>query len=48
VKTFKSITDVEQLRNHAAYAPLHATIEKLVVPVIAARCAKSWGSADGK
>ena len=30
MKTFKSITDVEQLRNH----PLHATVESLVVPVI--------------
>jgi hypothetical protein len=31
MKTFKSITDVEQLRDH----PLHATVESLVVPVIA-------------
>jgi len=32
MKTFKSITDVEQLRNH----PLHATIKSLVAPVITA------------
>ena len=30
MKTFKSITDVEQLRNH----PLRDTLEKLVVPVV--------------
>jgi hypothetical protein len=29
--TFKSITDVEQFRNH----PLHDTIAKLVIPVVA-------------
>ena len=31
MKTFKSASDVEQLRNH----PLHATVESLVVRVIA-------------
>ena len=31
MKTFKSITDLEQLRNR----PFHATIESLVAPVIA-------------
>lgn len=30
--TFKSITDVDRFRNH----PLHDTIKKLIVPVIAA------------
>ena len=30
MKTFKSITDLQQLRNH----PLHATVESLVVQVI--------------
>jgi len=30
MKTFKSIPDLEQLRNH----PLHATIKSLVAPVI--------------
>jgi hypothetical protein len=32
MKTFKCITDVEQLRQH----PLHDTVESLVLPVIAA------------
>jgi hypothetical protein len=26
MKTFKSITDVDRLRNDPAYSPLHATI----------------------
>jgi hypothetical protein len=30
MKTFKSITDLQQLQNH----PLHDTVESLVVPVI--------------
>ena len=34
MKTFKSIPDVEQLRNHSAYAPLHATIESLFLSII--------------
>ena len=33
--TFKSIADVDRLRNHAAYAPLHATIESLFLSIIA-------------
>ena len=32
MKTFKSITDLEQLRNH----PLQSTLKELIVPVIAA------------
>ena len=32
MKTFKSITNVDRLRDH----PLRATVESLVVPVIAA------------
>jgi hypothetical protein len=35
MKTFKSIPDVEQLRNHGAYAPLHATVKELVSTMIA-------------
>ena len=31
MKTFKCINDVDRFRNH----PLHSTIEKLVVPIIA-------------
>ena len=30
MKTFKSITDVDRLRNDPAYSPLHATIKELV------------------
>jgi len=35
IKTFKSIADVDRLRNHPAYAPLHATIKSLVSTIIA-------------
>jgi len=34
MKTFKCITDIEQLRDHGAYAPLHATVESLVSTMI--------------
>jgi hypothetical protein len=30
MKTFKSIADVDRLRNDPAYSPLHATIKELV------------------
>ena len=32
MKTFKSISDVDQFRSHPVYASLHATVESLVVP----------------
>jgi len=35
MKTFKSLPDLEQLRNHAAYAPLHATIQSLFLSIVA-------------
>ena len=34
MKTFKSIPDVDRLRSHGAYAPLHATIKNLVSAII--------------
>jgi hypothetical protein len=34
MKTFKSITDLEQLLAHGAYAPLHATIKSLFLSII--------------
>ena len=33
--TFKCIADVDRLLGHPVYAPLHATIESLFLPVIA-------------
>ena len=35
MKTFKSLPDLEQLRNHAAYAPLHATVQSLFLSIVA-------------
>lgn len=35
MKTFKSTSDVEQLRNDPVHAPIYDTVKELVVPVIA-------------
>jgi hypothetical protein len=35
MKTFKSTSDVEQLRNDPVHSPIYDTVKELVVPVIA-------------
>ena len=35
MKTFKSTSDVEQLRNDPIHSPIYDTVKELVVPVIA-------------